>query len=181
MPKSHTCIIPHLLHTSEPTPLPHAAAYFLAASIHTYSIHVYNDVDDGERIQSCGDGPCGFRCEWQLHRLAEVQRFSSVSCGLRRSRKPRRSRRTCARRGPNPAWVATWEGEFGRDIVLTGSSLRAAVHHRRGHPLGEGAELKIGPSPSPSTFVHRSTDYKSATPSLCVFHPIWVWGGGGSS
>ena len=89
--------------------------------------------------------------------------------------------RRLAYRGPSPAWAATWEGEFGRDIVLTGSSVRAAVHHSTvggGHPRGEAAQLKIGPSPSPSTSVHRPADYKSAIPSLCVFHPIWVLGGG---
>ena len=48
-----------------------------------------------------------------------------------------------------------------------------------GHPEGEGTELKIGPSPRPSTSAHRPADYKSAIPSLCVFHPIWVYLGVG--
>ena len=33
--------------------------------------------------------------------------------------------------------------------------------------------------PSPSTSVHSHADSKSAIPLLCVFHPIWVLGGGG--
>ena len=75
------------------------------------------------------------------------------------------------------------KGELGRDIVLTDSSLYATVLCRRGGcprgaSRGEGAKLFGRSSPGPSTSVHRLMDRNSAIPSLCVFHPIWVFGGG---
>ena len=65
---------------------------------------------------------------------------------------------------------------------MTSSSLCSAVHHRRGafSPGGGRRTLRSALPPSPSTSVHRLMDSKSAIPSLCVFHPIWVFGGVGS-
>ena len=64
-----------------------------------------------------------------------------------------------------------------------GSNLgRLRVWGGGGH-VGEdtGASTRLGPPPRPSTSVHIPVDAKRRMPSLCVFHPIWVLGGGGPS
>ena len=115
------------------------------------------------------------RCSHASYRCRAKPCYSSAMSALAakngRARSPAHKRR--------PSGTSAVQRSLGAHCSMR----PAAIHYRRGagSPGGGVQSSEIGPSPSPSTSVHRPMDSNSAIPSLCIFRPIWVGLGGLSS